>query len=257
MLAARLSDDGQTLAFMRGRDVWTVNMDGTDTRLLATQAVEGGALWYARGGNLLAVSTRDHIDLIDLETANLSTVVTYPAILDVFYPEVVWSPDAFGLKTIIPPQTEGRQAEFLFVFRDGTQASLAKFALAPLAESIPFISPDGGYVIYVAKVDDGKESLYLMDSSGATKPYSEAAVHVRALGWQPDGKHFAFSVGEPTRAFLGDVAGLPAEINLGHFDSFRWVNGEQFVGLRGGNLYFGDIHGGQTLIDEQVSAFDF
>ena len=58
-----LSDDGQLLAFMRGREVWTVRMDGQDARLLVTQAEAGGKLWFAPNGALLAVSTSDHIDV--------------------------------------------------------------------------------------------------------------------------------------------------------------------------------------------------
>ena len=109
MSTARLSDDGQLLAFMRGREVWTVRMDGTDARLLTTQGDEGGALWFAPNGSLLAVSTRDHIDVIDLNTSGSNTVVTYPAISQDYYPEVVWSPDAFGFKTVVPPQAETKR----------------------------------------------------------------------------------------------------------------------------------------------------
>lgn len=255
MSTARLSDDGQLLAFMRGRDVWTVRMDGTDARLLATQAADGGALWFAPNGALLAVSTSDHIDVIDLNTSSLSTVLTYPAVPDGYHPEVIWSPDSSGFKTVIPSQ--GGQAELLFVFTNGTVASLAKFALLPLTESLPYISPGGGYIIYAAKSGEGKESLYLMDSSGATRPYGEEAANVRALGWLPDAKHFAYAFEDAPRAFLGDVAGNPQEISLAGYQVVRWVDGGHFLGTQGGSLYLGDIHGGKTLVDAQVSAFDF
>lgn len=255
MSTARLSDDGQLLAFMRGRDIWTVRMDGTDARLLAAQAAGSSALWFAPNGSLLAVSTSDHIDVIDINAPSLNTVVTYPAVPDGYYPEVVWSPDSSGFKTVIPSQ--GGQAELLFVFPNGTVASLAKFTLLPLSESLSYISPDGGYVIYVAKSGDGKESLYLMDSSGATKPYGEEAANVRVLGWLPDAKHFAYAFEDAPRAFLGDVAGNPQEISLAGYQVVRWVDEEQFLGLQGGSLYLGDIHSRKILIDAQVSTFDF
>jgi len=257
MSTARLSDDGQLLAFMRGREVWTVRMDGTDARLLVTQGDAGGALWFAPNGLLLAVSTRDHIDVIDLNTSFFNTVVTYPAISQGYYPEVVWSPDAFGFKTVIPPQTETEQGELLFVFTDGTLASLAKFALVSLTESLPFLSPDGGYVIYVAKMGDGKASLYLMDSSGATRPYGEPAESVRALSWMPDSKHFVYTLEVSARTFLGDVAGPPSEIVMESYQTIRWVEAEHFFAVQDGNLYLGDINGEKTLIDEGVSDFDF
>ena len=47
MSTLRVSDDGQLLAFMRGNEVWTVRMDGTDARLVDTQTSENGKLWLA------------------------------------------------------------------------------------------------------------------------------------------------------------------------------------------------------------------
>ena len=257
MSTARISYDDQSLAFMRGREVWTVSMDGTDARLLVTQGDAGGALWFAPNGSFLAISTKDHIDVVDLNTSVSTTVVTYPTLAHAYYPEVVWSPDSFGFKTAIPPQTESGQAELLFVFPDGTQASLAKFALVPLTESLPYLSPDGGYLIYVAKVSDGKESLYLMDSSGATKPYGEPADRVRAYGWLPDSKHFVYGQENPARTFLGNVVGPPAEIVLENYQTIRWVDAEHFLAMQDGDLYLGNMNGGKKLIDVGVSDFDF
>jgi hypothetical protein len=253
----RLSDDGQSLAFMRGPAVWTAGMDGMNPRLLATQNREGGALWFAPNGSLLAVSTQDRIDVVNLQDASSATVMTYPAIQNNYAPEVIWMPDASGFKTVIPPQIETGQAELLFVFTNGIIANLAKFALAPLSESLPFISPDGGYIIYTAKLDDGNESLYLMDSSGATRPYGEAAPRVRALGWLPDSKGFAYTFEDSSRTFIGNVNEPPMEITLEGYQALRWVDEEHFLGLQDGSLYLGDINGEKTLIDVQVSDFDF
>ena len=253
----RLSSDGQTLAYTRGSEVWMVGMDGQNARLLATQKSERGALWFTPNGSLLAVSTQDHINVINLQDANSTTVMAYPTIQDNYAPQVVWTPDASGFKTVIPPQTETGQAEFLFVFTNGTVANLAKFALVPLSVSLPYISPDGGYIIYAAKLNDGNESLYLMDSSGATKPYGEAASRVRALGWLPDSQHFAYTFDDSARTFIGSVNEPSVEITLGRYQTLRWVNGEHFLGLQAGSLYLGDLNNEKTLIDMQVSAFDF
>ncbi len=257
MSTARLSPDGQLLALMRGREVWTVRMDGTDARLWIAQANEGGALWFAPNGSLLAVSTKDHIDVVDLQSASSITVVAYPALPEGYFPEVVWAPDASGFKTVVPPQTDIGQAELLFVFPSGTVASLSKFAITSLAESQPFLSPDGGYVIYAAELSEGKKSLYLMDSSGATRPYGEPAGKVRAVGWLPDSKHFVYTLEDFTRVFMGDVAGLPVEIRLDRYQIIRWVDAEHFLALQAGGLYLGDIHGGKRPIDVNVSDFDF
>jgi hypothetical protein len=258
MSTARLSSDSQLLAFMRGLEVWTIRMDGTDARLLVTQKEEGGALWFAPNGSLLAVSTKDHIDVIDLPNATTTTVMTYPAVPDGFYPEIVWSSDSTGFKTVIPPSSEKGQAEFLFVMTNGTNASLGKFSLASPAESLPFISPDGGYVIYVAKLSDEKESLFLMDSSGATRPYGESAAKIRAYGWLPDSKHFVYAEEHPDQAFLGDVMGSPpTKMDMTGFESIRWLDTERFLAFEDDNLYLGDVNGGKTPIADGVSGFDF
>jgi len=257
MSTARVSDDGQLLTFMRGREVWTVGMDGMNARLLAMPGNEGGAFWFSPDGSMLAVSTTDHIDVINLGTASSVTVTTYPALQSGYYPEVVWSPDALGFKTVIPPQAESGQAEMFFVFTDGTVASLAKFTMSSLSESLPYLSPDGGYLIYAANLDSSQKSLYLMDSSGATRPYGEPASHVHAYGWLPDSKHFVFGLGEPQRAFVGSVDSSPVSNDARFPPIVRWVDDEHYLSIENGNLILGDFNGAQTLIDSQVSNFDF
>ena len=257
MSTARLSADGQLLAFVRGREVWTVNMDGTDARLLSTLENEGAALWFAPFKSSLAVSTRDHIDAINLANASSTTVVTYPAIPNSYYPEVVWSPDASGFKTVIPPQAETGQAELLFAFTDGTVASLAKFSMAPLSKGLPCISPDGGYIIYIARSSDGKESLFLMDSSGAKKPYGESAEALRAYGWLPDSKQFVYGEGNSQRTFLGNIGVPPLEIPINLPLMVRWVDTEHYLALDNGDLVLGDLNGENLPIDSTVQDFDF
>lgn len=255
-----LSEDAKLLAFMRGREVWTVRMDGTDARLLVTQKEEGGLLWFAPNSLLLAVSTTDYINVIDLENATSSIVVTYPAIPNGHSPEIVWSFDSTGFKTVVPSNAEKSQAEFLFVFTNGKSASLSKFLMVPPSESLLFISPDGGYVIFVAELGDGKESLYLMDSSGAAKPYGEPAESVRAYGWLPDSKHFvyAWENQEQKLNLIGDLmGGLPMEMAIKDYESIRWLDAERFLATQDDNLYLGDINGGESLIAEAVSNFDF
>jgi hypothetical protein len=254
---ARLSDDGQLLAFMRGREVWMVRMDGTDAHLLTTLDSEGAALWFAPNGLSLAVSTGNHIDVINLADTTSTTVATFPAIPDNYYPEVIWSPDASGFKTIIPPQNESGQAEMLFVFTNGTVANLAKFQMLSTSMSLPFISPDGGYVIYAATLKDGNESLYLMDSSGATRPYDEPAESIRAYGWLPDSKQFVYGEENTQRAYLGAIGGSPIEINITFPPTIRWVDAEHYLALGDGDLVLGNLNGSSSTIDSDVQAFDF
>jgi hypothetical protein len=256
--SVRLSEDGQLLAFMRGREAWTIRMDGTQARLLVVQQEQGGALWFAQDGSLLAISTANHIDVVDLINETLTTVFTYPVRPEAYYPEVIWAADGSGFKTVIPPAPESSQAEFLFVFTNGTVANLAKFSMDSPAESPPFISPDGGYVIYVAKVSDGKESLHLMDSSGAAKSYGEPAMSVHVYGWLPDSKYFVYARENPKQFFLGNVMGnQPVALDGNGIERIRWVDADHFLALIEKDLYLEDSDGGQMLIAEDVTDFDF
>ena len=255
-----ISDDGQMLAFVRGSEIWTARTDGTGAGLLVTRAVSGGRLKFSPSGLMLAISDKDQIQLIDLATSTISTVLTYPVITSGYEPEVVWTPDSFGFKTIIPAATGTGQAEFFFVFTSGTVASLAKFVMVPPDESAPLLSPDGGYVIYVSEITSDKKSLHLMDSSGAARPYGEPVTSVRAYGWFPDSQHFVYiseTLQGATSTFVGFVNGQPSEISLNEYDSLRWVDAEHFLALQTGNLILGSIVDGFTLIDSGVVEFDF
>jgi Tol biopolymer transport system component len=257
--AVCLSADGQLLAFMRGAEVWTIRMDGADARSLLNLEKEGGLLSFAPDGSILALSTSDHIDLIDLKNSTSSTVLTYPALVNVYYPQVVWSADGTGFKTVLPPAAEAKgQSEFLFVFTSGKKASLARFEMVSADESSPLISPDGGYVIYVAKQEKDKESLFVMDSSGASKPYAEPAQNLHAYGWLPDSTHFLYARDGQQRMLMGTVTGeSPVEMVFEKYETIRWIDPAHFLAMRAGNLYVGDINGGNVLVAEDVSDFDF
>jgi len=245
------------LAFLRGLEVWTVNIDGADARLLKTIETDGARLRFAPNNAFLVVSTVDHIEVIDLISMSSTVVVTYPAIPFGYYPEIVWNADALGFKTVIPPQSEAGQAEYLFVFPDGAVGSLAKFPIASLEASLPYLSPDGGYIIYVANVEADKQALFLMDSSGATRPYSEPAESVRAYGWLSDSKQFVYGEDSTQRVFLGNVASPPVEVGETFPIMVRWVDSGHYLVLENGELVFSDVNAGSLTIDSNVQAFDF
>jgi hypothetical protein len=253
----RVSPDGGLLAFIRGPEVWTINIDGTDARLLQTLEEAGAALWFAPNGSMLALSTQDHIEVVDLAASGSSTLVTFPDVPHNYYPEVVWTPDSSGFKTVIPAPADGGKAELLFIFTNGTVASLAKFAMVSLSESFPFVSPDGGYVIYAATLDEENKSLYLMDSSGATRPYGEPVESIRAFGWLPDSTHFVYGDLGSQKNYLGNIGGEPEEITIAFAPFICWVDAEYYLAIENGDLILGDLSGGRMQIDANIQDFDF
>jgi hypothetical protein len=225
--------------------------------MLATLPGDGGSPYFAPNGSLLAVSTPDHIAVLDLNTGSNTTALAYPAIPG-FTPQVVWATDSYGFKTVIPAGAEGGAAQLHYVFPDGTTASLGSLDLAPLGESLPLISPDGGYVIYATRQGADGRSLMLMDASGATRPYSELAARIRAGGWYPDSKRFVYlSEGAGSAFFTGSVDGQP---QMGApFDPLlgRWVDAGRYLLLENGTLSLGDLGGGRWSIASGVQGYAF
>ncbi len=258
VVAATLSKDGDWLAFVRGREVWLMRSDGSEKQMLATLPGEAGFPSFAPNGTLLAVSTSDHILVLDLNTGSATTVLTYPAIPN-FIPQVVWAIDSYGFKTILPVGAEGGSAQLHYVFPNGTLASLGSLDLAPLSESVPLISPDGGYVLYVARHGEDRRSLMLMDASGAVRPYGEPAARIRVGGWYPHSNRFVYvSEGAGDSALItGSVDGIPQAGAPFHPSLGRWVDAGRYLWLENGNLSLCDLGGGKWPIASQVQDYAF
>ncbi len=251
-----LSKDGSLLAFLRGQEVWVMGVDGSAERLLASFPVADGRLYFAPNGSLLAVAMPDRMAVLDLDIGSNTTVLTYPAIPG-YIPQVVWAIDSYGFKTVIPTSAEGGAAQLHYIFPDGTVAKLGSLDLAPLRESWPLISPDGGYVIYAARQGADGRSLMLMDASGATRLYGEPAVRIRAGGWRLDSKRFTY-VSEQVGGialWTGSVdgppqMGAPFDPTLG-----GWLDEVRYLLLENGNLSLVDMSGGRWTIASDVQGY--
>jgi hypothetical protein len=224
---------------------------------------QGGRLSFSPDGRLLAVSNRAWIDVLDLAGGSRIRAVEFPAIANYesgYLPQMVWAPDSSGFKAVVPPAAENGvnlgPAQFLYVFPNGTVATLASFALLPLYETLPLLSPDGTYIIYAALSDQGK-AVFLMDSSGATRPYSEISDEVRIYGWAPDSKHFLYGVGVPPRITLGDVGATGIEFPQIEPSTLSWIEFGKFIIIESNSMVFRDINGTSIIIDSQVSDFEF
>jgi hypothetical protein len=111
-------------------------------------------------------------------------------------------------------------------------------------------------VIYTGKLDDGSESLHVMDSSGATRSYGEPAARVHAYGWLPDANRFVYGVGDPASTFIGKVDGPPAFNETDFTGPVHWLENENYLDLREGRLVLGDFEGTVMTIEVGVTNFD-
>jgi len=256
--AIAISKDAALLAFLRGGELRLLRADGSDERVLAVLPGEGAGMQFSPNGAWLAVSLPDHIEVYDLAAGTGASVLTYPPIPG-YIPQLVWALDSYGFKTVIPSTTEGGAAQLHYVFPAGMVANLGSLELAPLSESQPLISPDGGYIIYTARTGGAGRSLYLMDASGAARPYGESAARIRALGWLPDSRHFTyFSEGSPTSGLLTGSVDSPPQAGA-PFDPFvgRWLDAQRFLLLENGSLTLADLGGARLLIAASVEAYAF
>lgn len=255
-VAIALSKDGSLLAFLRGQEVWVMGVVGSGERLLASLAAAGGRLFFAPNGSLLAVATPDHIVVLDLNTGSKTTVLTYCAIPG-YIPQVVWAVDSYGFKTVIPSSAEGGAAQLHYVFPNGTVANLGSLDLAPLRESWPLISPDGGYIIYATRHGPDGRSLMLMDASGAARPYGEPAGRIRAGGWYPDSRRFVYLSEGTTESIVltGSIDGPPQMGVLFDPALGRWVDDGHYLLLENGSLSLADTRGGRWVIASDVQDY--
>jgi hypothetical protein len=199
---------------------------------------------------------------LDLPGGSRIRAVEFPAIANYesgYLPQVVWAPDSSGFKTVVPPAAENGvnlgPARFLYVFPNGTVASLATFDLLPLYETLPVLSPDGTYILYAALADQGK-AVFLMDSSGATRPYSEISNAVKVYGWAPDSKHFLYGIGDPPQITLGDVGAVGVDFPQTDPLRLSWLEFGTFITFEGGDMVLYDLNGASAVVDSSVSEFE-
>ncbi len=221
---------------------------------------QGGRLAFSPDGQLLAISSREWIDVLDLKTNARQRVVDYPGIANYetdYLPQVVWSPDSSGFKTVIPPAAENGvnlgPALFLYVFPTGTVARLASFDLVPLYEGLPVLSPDGAYILYSAYVEPGHAALHLMDSSGAVRIYSDAGQRVTIFGWAPDAVTFLYGVVPAGGSWLGSVSAPAKPFPFAAPDTVQWLDSGHFLAIENGTLIIYWLDGRNRPIDASVT----
>jgi hypothetical protein len=224
---------------------------------------QGGRLSFSPDGKYLAIASREWVDILELGSGYRFRALEYPGIANYetgFLPEVVWSPDSSGFKTVIPPDAEDGfnlgPAQFYFVFPNGTVASLASFELVPLYLAIPHLSPDGAYILFVSFNAQDKQTLQLMDSSGAYRAYSEAAGNVIVYGWAGDSKHFLYGLGLPPQNYLGSVSSGPVATGLSNPESVKWIDPEYAVTIEDKALTLYKVDGTMQVLDYPVRQFE-
>lgn len=190
------SADGQRLAFADGTDIYTINPDGSDRRLVLDwhQDVEGIS-WSPSGDRLAAAlgvcdqdECRHDIHVIDLGPAGATSVVDItPDLYSDNNP--AWSP---GGDRIAFDTTRDSNNDVFTMNVDGS--NLVRLTTNPAGDTDPNWAPTGDALAFTS-TRDGADAIYTMgaDGSAQTRRSGLGAGPSRQPAWSPDGTRIVFS----------------------------------------------------------------
>jgi TolB protein len=191
------SPDGKKFLFTRihaGKmGLWTVNVDGSDTRPLLPPAAEPhfDGHWSPDSKKIAFVYDRLHgtdgqlqIDVIDADGSGRKTLIPHKA----FEESPRWSPDGQLLAWV---STRDKDQNIYVVGVDGKNER--RLTSDPAADNNPSWSPDGKQIAFCSG-RSGHLQIYVMNADGSDV---RRLTHSPRLDywpvWSPDGKRIAFT----------------------------------------------------------------
>ena len=183
------SPAGTRIAFVRGKDVYVIDPDGTgETKLTATERPTAGPLSWSPDSTRIAVSRGGDIYFVRADGTGETRLTTSPHAED----QPAWSPN--GAKIAFVDESSSSPG-INVVNADGTGA----MRLTNISDTAPAWSPDSSRVAFIRDV-----GLWIVNADGSG---------VRHLGgsyaspqWTPDGSSIA--VGDTTRDHLPYFPGI-------------------------------------------------
>ena len=210
----------QTLAFIRGGDIWTMNSDGQNLQLITAEDQYQSLEWSPDGTLLLAMTTDYQADLIDPATRDVIQI-RYEVDPKYLYHLPAWSPDskwfAINISKLLVFNREGQMSyEFDdLIYGDiewgndsntlffGEGKSLWKLNITT-GEKIPIYtwdyfrtfydladSPDGSAIMAWAYMSEGLGELFFISNNGQKSIGSGDPTG----DWSPDGTRYVFQTG--------------------------------------------------------------
>ena len=159
------SPSGKKIVFWRGRDLYTINVDGTNLTPLTDDGVriwEGGPVWRPDGKKIAydAIGASDGIVVMNSDGSSPTEVTPD---IDAFAPD--WSPDG---TRITFARACGRYG---VMDADGSDRTMLggnrrSHSSCDLTEHVSAFSPGGGKIVFSAD-RDGDYDLYIINADGS------------------------------------------------------------------------------------------
>jgi len=225
------SPDGRRIAFVGDRDIYVMDVDGSDARRLTNGNFSArGPAWSPDGKRIAFSSSRQdgaHIDLNTVGGDGTGLRRLRPGVAVAASPD--WSPD--GKRLAFASSGEGSTGQIFVMDADGAGSSRLTHERELLASS-PTWSPDGTRISFSAEPCcpdstisgplDAHVGVIAADGSG--RRVLRRGLRAFSLDWSPDGRRLVFSL-ENERIFqmnAADGTGLTQLTSGPHDTSPEW-----------------------------------
>ena len=238
---------------------------------------EGGDFYFSPDGRLLAVTTPDSIDLMNVAGSDRRRVLEFEPVTTyseyLYYARPVWSPDSSYLLVAIPPADPLAEPAQPTTLWESPAAGGEARQLSQLEGSTFFgpeaaFSPDLSRVLYTERVGEPAENmreLHIAQVDGTQDQVYLTAPLMEAAGWAGDSDHFLFRFGQDREVRYAEVGGSDRPLIAGaQLVDVRFVDPQHFlyIAASGDNfeLGLGNVDGATHLIDTITGLppdFDF
>jgi hypothetical protein len=241
------------------RQVWEVDAMTGDQAVLLPEG-EGGLVSYSPDGRTVMVKTPETMKFMNLETQEV-----IPGDVDFFavgfgefyaYPAIAWTADSNAV-LLAQPEAEGYDQNLpVTIWQVPVDGSPADKVLEVTGFFPSFaFSPDLFNVAYWQAMTTSNPNfrhLNIAALDGSQHIIYTSGELINFLGWLPDLRHFLYVLGDPEKAFVGDLCGESKPLSVDFYpDSVRVMDFSRFLFERpienGLELYEGHPDGTSIL----------
>jgi hypothetical protein len=226
----------------------------------------------------VAISKPDSIILANADGSDYLPVLRYDPVLTYseyrYYAAPLWSPAGDFLRVAIPPveslaQPAQPTALWKIPAAGGGAVQEGSVLAVPFFDQPLRYAPDLERLAFLDEIGEPSENrrellLATYDGNGQWA-YASGAL-MRFESWSPDGRRFAYILGDEQEAWLGSLDGAPQPLEGDRYgvSNLQWVNNSQLIYViqRGETfeLYFRDLKSDALLLDTTTGTppvYDF